>query len=330
MKIAIIGFGHVGKHVEQLIKDHYEYCVYDPKVEEQINTDSLKELSRLSENENLTTLNNREIEIVNPLSNINSTINSTRPFGIIYSNDPTPGLIELPFATKEYINKNCNLAIICVPTPMAKDGSCDTSIVEEVVAWLETPLILIKSTVEPGTVYRLNEQYRELNTGDRLKHIVFSPEFIGESTYYNPIMKTMKDEPFIIFGGDPIDTQAMVDIFKPILGPLVKYIQCSAIEAELTKYLENVFFAAKVSICNEFYDACKAFGVEYDKVREIWLNDPRINRMHTSVFKERGWSGKCFPKDISAFVKACEKKGFEPKIMKQVIKSNDELIKKYG
>lgn len=261
MKIAIIGHGIVGKHFEELIKNHYSYCVYDSKY------------------------------------------------------------VDFPdSATKEEVN-SCDLAVVCVPTPMADDGSCDTSIVQEVVYWLKVPLILIKSTVEPGTTDRLRKETS--------KRVVFSPEYVGESTYYNPIMATMADEPFIIFGGEPKDTQALVDIFQPIKGPLCKYVQCSAVEAELAKYLENVFFASKVAFFNEYFDICEAFGVEYDKVRELFLNDPRITRIHTSVFKnKRGFGGKCLPKDISALVKASEKKGYEPKIIKQVIKSNEEFVKK--
>ena len=68
----------------------------------------------------------------------------------------------LPWATKEQVNE-CDLAIICVPTPMQENGQefkpVDTSIVEESVAWLKTPLILIKSTVVPGTTERLSEKY---------------------------------------------------------------------------------------------------------------------------------------------------------------------------
>lgn len=253
MKIAIIGHGVVGQHVEELIKNHYDYCIYDP-------------------------------------------------------NYPLISVI------KEFVNEFCELAVICVPTPQAEDGSCDTSIVEETVKWLETPLILIKSTVEPGTVDELRKK-----TG---KHLIFGPEYTGESKYYNPIMKTMKEEPFVIFGGNSDDTQAMVDIYKPILGPLVKYVQCTAIEAELAKYMENTFFATKVSFFNEFYDICKAYEVSYDRVRELFLNDPRINRMHTSVFLERGWSGKCFPKDICAIIQGVIKCGYTPQLLIDVVKAN--------
>ena len=288
MKIAIIGYGFVGKEIEKLIRNHYDYCIYDPFY---------------------------EVQSVNP----NVTINDGALSSTYTGNDK----IEInkeeqsPLATKEYINENCELAIVCVSTPEAKDGSCDTSIVEESIHWLETNLILVKSTVEPGTVFNLKCKED--------KSIVFSPEYTGESKYYNPIMKSMQEEPFVIFGGAPDDTQALVDIYKPIMGPLCKYIQCTAIEAEMAKYLENTFFAAKVSFFNEFYEICEACDVEYDRVRELFLLDPRIHPMHTAVFKDnRGFGGKCLPKDIKGLVAFSEKVGFEPKIMKQIIKSNEE------
>ena len=45
----------------------------------------------------------------------------------------------------------CDVAFVNVPTPMAADRTCDTSIVEEVVSWVECPLIIIRSTIAPGT-----------------------------------------------------------------------------------------------------------------------------------------------------------------------------------
>ena len=86
--------------------------------------------------------------------------------------------------TKDEINES-DLAIVCVPTPMSEefvesDGirfyRCDTSIVEESIAWITTPVILIKSTVEIGTTDRLKEKYR--------KRICFSPEYVGEGKYH--------------------------------------------------------------------------------------------------------------------------------------------------
>ena len=65
---------------------------------------------------------------------------------------------DAKFDDKRSVN-HCDLAIICVPTPMSEDGSCDTSEVEGIIKWIKTPLILIKSTIPPGTTERLKKQY---------------------------------------------------------------------------------------------------------------------------------------------------------------------------
>jgi len=212
-------------------------------------------------------------------------------------------------ATKEEINK-CDVGIICVPTPQGKDGKCDTGIVEEVLSWLTTDTIIIKSTVYPGF------------TKEQKVNVVFSPEYIGESTYYNPIYKTMADTDFMIFGGHKFHTQKCVDLFKPVMGPLCHFYQTDSTSAEITKYMENNFFATKIAFCNEYYDICEKYGVNYDEVREMWLADQRINRMHTAVFKDkRGFSGKCLPKDLSAMAE-------ESGLLKQVKKCNEEVQKR--
>src|SRR5258708_6017459 len=67
----------------------------------------------------------------------------------------------------------CDIAFVCVPTPNVDHAELDTSIVEEVVDWCESDLIVIRSTVNPGTTDRLKEE-----TG---KHIVMQPEYLGET-----------------------------------------------------------------------------------------------------------------------------------------------------
>src|SRR3990167_5561119 len=225
--------------------------------------------------------------------------------------------------SKEEANRS-DLAVVCVPTPMKEDGSCDISAVEEVVSWLETPLILIKSTIPPGTTDYLKGKYG--------KNICFSPEYMGESTYYTPPWKypDPKDptsHTFQIIGGAKEDADEVVGIMITYLGPDKVYYAIDAIEAEIVKYMENSFGALKVSFCQEFYDICKTFGASYNKVREGFLLDPRVERMHTAVFpKKRKWGGKCWPKDVNAIVKASEKAGYVPELLKQVIKNNE----KYG
>ena len=228
---------------------------------------------------------------------------------------------------KEQINE-CDLGVICVPTPMREDGACDVSIVEEVIDWLKTPLILIKSTVPPGFTDRMR-----LKTD---KRIVFSPEYCGESSYWSSHLfhEDVIETPWFTFGGDARDTSQIIDYFLPVCGPEKVYHQTTAIAAEMAKYMENVFYAAKVALCHEFAEICNAVGCDYHQAREAWLLDPRINRMHTAVFDKDGppFSGKCLPKDTNALIKIFQDNHLTARIVEAVVQVNDaqksHMIKK--
>jgi nucleotide sugar dehydrogenase len=213
------------------------------------------------------------------------------------------------------------LGVVCTPTPSNSDGSCDISLVEDTVQKLKTPLILLKSTVEIGTTEALIKKTN--------KRIVFSPEFVGESKYYNPYFNNnMLETPWVVLGGASEDTKKVLEILIKVLGPTKKYYQCSSKEAEMIKYITNVFFATKVTFCNEIYGICEKAGIDYWKVREGWLLDPRVggDGMHTAVFPgDRGFGGRCFPKDTSALAKYAEKIGYEANLIKEVIKSNERF-----
>ncbi len=216
---------------------------------------------------------------------------------------------------------DAELSIICVPTPSKDDGSCDVSIVEESVKQCNSPLILIKSTIPPGTTEYLSKKYN--------KNVCFSPEYMGESKYFTPYWKypdptRAETHTFVIIGGKQASWVA--DFFMKVMSVDTVYHLCTSMEAELMKYAENCFFATKVTFVNEFYNICKTFGVDWKKVREGWLLDSRINKNHTLVFEdERGYGGKCYPKDISAIIKASEAKGYEPTLLKSVIKTNNKI-----
>ncbi len=221
---------------------------------------------------------------------------------------------------------SADFAVLCVPTPMGSDGSVDLSAIESVISKIKTPLILIKSTVPPGTTKRLAE-----STG---KKIVFSPEFIGEGKYVvqwwkdkgYPHPTDMKYHDFQIFGGERQAAIAVLQFFKTVLGPEAKYHITDSTTAELCKYMENAWAATKVTFCNEFFEIANAFGVSYDELRELWLLDGRVERMHTAVFFDcRGFSGKCLPKDVNGIVKASQGAGYQPRLIQEVLATNDRI-----
>ena len=268
-KVAIIGYGYVGKAMYKFFKNHYEMKVYDPFIPEE-----------------------------------DSPVGHT--------------------SNKSEIN-DCCISFICVPTPMSDDGSCDTSLVEETMEWLDTESIVIKSTVAVGTTARLSKRYN--------RNIVFSPEYVGESTYWTPFNfhHDMKETPFYTFGGDKKECSKVIDVFLPVVGPCKKYNYTDSTTAEMAKYMENAFYATKVAFCNELYDICSNVGVDWNEVRELWTTDPRLHRMHTAVFKNnRGFGGKCLPKDTNALVKIAEKNGSSAHLLKGVLESNQEVRKENG
>jgi nucleotide sugar dehydrogenase len=277
-KIAVIGYGYVGKVVADFFKDHFDVVARDIDKE------------------------------------------------FVWQGGIR---VEHTFSSDDWLQvNNADLAVVCVPTPMGSDGSVDLGALESVISKIKTPLILIKSTIPPGTTRRLVER-----TG---KQIVFSPEFIGEGKYVvqwwkdkgYPHPTDMKYHDFQIFGGEREAAIAVLQFFKTVLGPEAKYFLTDSTTAELCKYMENAWSATKVTFCNEFFEIAKAFGVSYDELRELWLLDGRVERMHTAVFFDRrGFGGKCLPKDVNGIVRASCKAGYEPRLLQEVLASNDRIRK---
>jgi len=240
----------------------------------------------------------------------------------ILIHDPPQGKDEL-----SRINEESCCAVICVSTPMLCDGAVDTSIIESVVSQLNPDLlIVIKSAIPPGTTRIL-----EAKTGARL---VVSPEYIGEGGYPIPYWKDMPHatdmslHSFHIFGGNPDATREAICVWKSVAGAHARYIQTNSTTAEVVKYMENSWIGTKVTFCNEFYDISKAFGVDYNEVRELWLLDGRVGRSHTLVHEDkRGFNGKCVPKDTSGILRACEAVGINPRLLRAVLESNAERVK---
>lgn len=223
---------------------------------------------------------------------------------------------------------SCDLVVIAVPTNELSDGSADTSLVEESIEWVSKSdpyVILIKSTVPPEKLLELQAKYDNL---------VFSPEFAGESRYFTPEWKyphpqNMESHTWQVFGGFPRYTSFCIDVFKRKMGVDTQFIQTDIKTASLAKYIENSFFAMKVTFVNEWYDIAQTFGVDWNELRELWLYDPRVNRNHTLVFpNDRGYGGKCFPKDTRAIMKASLDKGYEAKLMRAMDQVNQEMRKK--
>ena len=194
--------------------------------------------------------------------------------------------------------KKCDFIFICVPTPSDEDGKCNTSEVDSVLSELKEiilsrAVVIIRSTVPVG--------YTEIVTALFGMNIVFQPEYYGE-TYKHPFADP-NNRSWITLGGEPYLTEQVANLYQLIFTSDIIIHQTDAKTAELAKYMENCFYATKVTFCNQFYDFAKRIGVDYHKLREAWLFDPRIGSSHTFVYPDnRGYGGSCLPKDLSAMI----------------------------
>lgn len=209
---------------------------------------------------------------------------------------------------RSWVN-SCDVAIVAVWTGLNDKGELDTSIVEEVVGWIECPLILVKSALQVGTVDKLVKK-----TG---KSIAVSVELIGEGKYYLPDHKyPSSTDPtkhqLLIVGGETKVAEACAEILWDRMSPDTRIHIVTAIEAEITKLAENAYGAAKVTWANVLRDVCDKYGASFIRVHQAWSEDGRTDPMHTrSVSFKRGWSSRCYDKDVEAFANISDSNMFK-------------------
>lgn len=221
----------------------------------------------------------------------------------------------------EELCRRANVIFVCLPTPMRPDGSCDTSNVEGAVKELayhgKGNVVVIKSTVPPGTTAKLDADRRGL------RGVVFNPEFLTEAN----ADEDFKNQTRIIIGGeDP--AKSIVKKLYATAYPKVPTIKTSSTIAEMVKYMTNCFLATKLSFANEMYQVCEKLGVDYDKVVEYARYDERLGNSHWAVpgpDGSLGWGLSCFPKDLNALMFKARELGIDPKVMSAVWQKNLEV-----
>lgn len=211
------------------------------------------------------------------------------------------GIIKSVKDNEEIEPTDYHLAVISVPTPMnPTTGQCDTSIVEEAVKKYKdiVQIFLVKSTVEIGTCRFLEEKYDV--------SVCHSPEYVGE-TLGHPLLEARRDA-FQIIGGSEYAREVVATMFMTVLNANAPIQLVSHEESEIIKYCENLWIMQRVEFWNDVYEVCETFGASFGKVREGLVLDPRMNRTHSNVYPfNRGWSGKCLPKDMNALAYSMRK-----------------------
>ena len=233
---------------------------------------------------------------------------------------------------KEYsditsLAKNAEVIFLAVPTPMNDDGKINLECVEDALKTIseavkkenKKPIIVIRSTIIPGTTDMLQKKYLSVT-------LVFNPEFLTEKNLLNDMRNTDR---VVIGSFDKTSSKVVEEIYKKIF-PDASYILTDTRTAEMIKYASNVTLASQIMIANELYQICQKSGIDYNVVKDTLLLDKRIGNNinvpgHDGDF---GFGGKCFPKDLNALINFSKNKGYNPELFEQVWKSNLKLRKK--
>jgi UDPglucose 6-dehydrogenase len=246
----------------------------------------------------------------------------------VYDKDPSKSVNTL----EDTVNES-DFIFLSVPTPSNKDGSINIDIVDSALNDISEivdenkqvfelslrakSVVLLRSTVTPGTTAKLQKKYKNLN-------IVFNPEFLTERSAKFDFINQSR----FILGGDDYCVDKVEELFKWRFGETTPIIKTNYETAELIKYMGNCYFATKVSFLNEMRQIADRCGVDWDKAIEGFVRDGRIGHSHLAVpgpDGRFGFGGSCFPKDIQAIINFAEELGVEPDVLKGVWNKNLEV-----
>lgn len=218
----------------------------------------------------------------------------------------------------QLVDTDC--VFVCVPTDTV-DQTCDVSVVESIVESLSnlkySGLIIIKSTVIPGTTQRLMTEWP-------LLRLCFVPEFLRQEFAVSDFI----DETHTLIVGTTnlTDFKFVEQLHYPYAHSA---IQVSPTEAELTKYFVNNHNSMRITFANAYYEVCDQLGADYQAVLKAATTRPSIGHGYYLQCNDhqRGFSGKCLPKDLVAFSTLTKQLNLNLNLFDAIINDNTKFIK---
>mgnify|MGYP001627129680 CR=1 FL=1 len=214
------------------------------------------------------------------------------------------------------------LFFLCLPTPYNSKTGYDLSALEENIKYFrKSKIFVIKSTVLPGTTEYFQKKYK--------KHKFFhNPEFLREKYPYQDFINPSLQLVGYVNKKDKNLAKKILHLLPQ--APYTKVVETKS--SELAKMAINGFLALKVIFANQIYDLAEKMKIDYEEVREILENEPRLGKTHFKVFYEgfRGFGGKCLPKEVNSLITLFKKLKLKPELFGAIEKINLKLLKKQG
>lgn len=232
---------------------------------------------------------------------------------------------------ERFINK-CEIIILAVPTPMAKNGECDLKYIFEACNQIynqindkkSEKIIIVKSTVLPGTCRKIKNNLK--TNGLQNIEVVSMPEFLREGSAIKDFFHTDR----IIIGLEDIKNNKLKtqldDLLKFFIKQNTPIIYTSWENAELIKYASNSFLATKITFANQLSQLCEKIGGDIDTVTKGMGLDKRIGKDFLNA--SAGFGGSCFPKDVMALINLAKKENERLTLLEETFYYNKKHIKK--
>jgi UDPglucose 6-dehydrogenase len=227
--------------------------------------------------------------------------------------------------------KDSSITFVTVGTPSLPDGSINldqiSSASESIGRALkkteEYHLVVVRSTVVPGTCDRTVKPLLEKASGKSCGRdfgLCSNPEFLSEGS---AVKEMLNPDRLIIGEYDKRSGDTLEDFYRKFYSrKMPKLIRTSLANAELIKYANNSFLAAKVSFINSVASLCERVpeGDVEVVAKGIGL-DPRIGPLFLKT--GLGWGGSCFPKDLKAILAFGRSLGIELPMVDAALRINE-------
>ncbi|MDK9696951.1 MAG: nucleotide sugar dehydrogenase [Siculibacillus sp.] len=221
-----------------------------------------------------------------------------------------------------------DVAIVCVGTPSAPDGSHDMShiagVTRQIARALRSPrdvplTVVYRSTVRPGTIETLVTPIFAAASPDPQNRVelVYNPEFLRESV----AIRDFFSPPKIVVG--TVDGRPSANVERLNAGLEAPTFHTGFREAEFTKFVDNTFHALKVAFANEIGRLCLELGISAASVHEIFVADTKLNISPYYLRPGGAFGGSCLPKDVRALRHIAGEVGATTPIIDNVLRSNE-------
>ncbi len=223
-----------------------------------------------------------------------------------------------------------DFVMLCVPTPTV-NGAVVLEYIEAAAADVGRGLtqtasyitVIVRSTVPPTTTERRITPILEQVSGTRVGvdfGVGMNPEFLRQTSSEQDFAR-----PWItVLGTSDRRTAEMVDALYASFGALT--VHCTSTEAEMIKYVSNVYNAAKISFFNEVHAICQRLGIDSNRVSSAVARS--AESLWNPLYGTRGgvpYGGACLPKDTTAFLSFVRELGIDPLMLEATIEVNRRL-----